>query len=178
MDAIIWGLQQWRAPNWDANLPAGPFVSNQSAIGWEHFLDGWLARSWQDYQEGLWQSVQSRCSGKCWIAELIKKLWNVPWDMWAHRNGILHQSPMARQEILEKQVNNQIHGIYAGGTQALPRDAFGFVRKPLEQTLHLSLPAKQQWLESVHNAIQRKKKHEYGKYASEQRFMNTWLIHS
>jgi len=76
--------------------------------------------------------------------------------MWAHRKGILHQSPVARQDILEKKVNDQISAFYDGGTQALPRDAIGLLRKPREQILHLPLTTKQQWLESVINAIARK----------------------
>ncbi len=94
--------------------------------------------------------------------------------MWAHRNGILHHSPTARQEILEKQINDQVRAIYEGGTQALPRDALGFVRKPLEHTLQLPLSTKQQWLESVNNAIERKRRHEYGNYVS---FMAAWVIY-
>jgi len=151
--AILWGLQQWREPHRNTAPPAGQLVLDQTAIGWERFLDGWLAKSWQSHQEELWRSVRSCRSSKRWVAELIKKLWNVSWDMWAHRNGILHQSPMARSNILEKQVNDYIRAIYARGTQALPRDAIGFLRKPLEQTLQLPLPTKQQWLELVNNAI-------------------------
>jgi len=77
--------------------------------------------------------------------------------MWAHRNGILHQSTLARQDILEKHVNDQICAIYAGKTQALPRDALGFIWKPKDQVLQLPLTTKQQWLESVNIAIARRK---------------------
>jgi len=152
-EAIIWGLQQWRDPQQNTAPPDSQFVLDQMAIGWERFLDGWLAKSWRLHQEGFWQGARSRRSSKCWVAELIKKLWNVSWDMWAHQNGILHQSPVARQDILEKQVNDQIRAIYEGGMQALPRDAIGLLWKPKEQTLQLPLTTKQQWLESVTNAI-------------------------
>ncbi len=175
--AIIWGLQRWREPQSDILPPTGQYVYDQTELGWDHFLDGWLVKSWRLHQEALWQSARSRRSSKRWIAELIKKLWNVSWDMWAHRNGILHNSPTARQEILEKQINDQIRAIYAGGTQALPRDAIGLLRKPLEHTLQLPLSTKQQWVESVNNASARKQRHEYGNYVSEQRFMAIWLGH-
>ncbi len=90
--------------------------------------------------------------------------------MWAHRNRILHQSLKAHQDILEKHVNDQICGIYDWGSQALPRDVIGFLRKPKDQVLQLPLTTKQQWLESVQIAISRKKRHEYGKYISKQQF--------
>jgi len=97
--------------------------------------------------------------------------------MWAHHNGILHKSITARQDILEKHVNDQICDIYARGSQALPRDAIGLLQKPKDQVLQLPLTTKQQWLESVQIAISRKKRHEYGNYISEQQFMATWVIY-
>jgi len=90
-----------------------------------------------------------------------------------------HPSPVTRgsPRYLEKQVNDQISALYVGGTQALPRDALGFLRKPKEHTLQLPLTTKQQWLESVNNAIARKKRHDYGNYLSKQQFMAMWVIH-
>jgi len=175
--AIQWGLSQWLEPQQQSEPPRGQFVVDQAAIGWDRFLDGWIAQSWRDHQEGIWKCARSRRSGRRWVAELIKKLWNVSWDMWAHRNGILHNSPTARDDILEKQENDQICAIYASGMRALPRDAFGILRKPKEHTLWLPLTTKQQWIESVTTAINRKKHHKYGKYLSEQRFMANWAIH-
>ncbi len=156
LEAILWGLNQWIEPQWQSDQPGSQFVLDQTVIGWNQFLDGWLAQSWQVHQEGVWQSAKSRQSSRRWVAELIKKLWNMSWDMWAHRNGILHQSPVARQDILEKQANDQIHALYEGGMQALPRDAIGLLRKPKEHLLQLPLTTKQQWIELVKTAINRK----------------------
>jgi len=176
-EAILWGLHQWRDPQRKVASPTGPYIMDQVVIGWDQFLDGWLAKSWWLHQEAAWQGVRSCRSSWWWVAELIKKLWNVSWDMWAHRNGILHQSTLARQDILEKHVTDQICAIYAGKTQALPRDALGFIRKPKDQVLQLPLTTKQQWLELVNIAIARQKRHDHGNYLSEQQFMATWGIH-
>jgi len=126
---------------------------DQESLGWDLFLDGWLAKSWWLHQAAVWQSAQSHWSSRQWVAELIKKLWNVSWDMSAHCNGILHQSTQARHDILEKQVNDQIHTIYANGMQALLRDVIGLLHKPKEQVLQLPLTTKQQWLKSIATAI-------------------------
>jgi len=174
-DAIIWGLNRWRNP--EGNPPsAGTYLRDQETIGWDHFMDGWLVCSWQMHQEIIWHSTCSHQSSQWWVAELIKKVWNVSWDMWAHHNGILHNSLPAKNNILEKHANNHINKIYATGTQALLRDAFGLLHHPKEQTLQLLLTAKQQWLESVEIAMDRKKWHDYGQYPSEQQFMATWVI--
>jgi len=62
--AIIWGLQQWREPNQTDAPPVGQFVQDQTTIGWEQFLDGWLAKSWRLHQEECWQIVRSQHSSK------------------------------------------------------------------------------------------------------------------
>jgi len=46
LEAILWGLQQWRDPHRNIDPPEGQFFINQTAIRWERFLDGWLAKSW------------------------------------------------------------------------------------------------------------------------------------
>jgi len=173
----VWGLTQWIEPQSASEPPRGQFVLDQTTIGWDRFLDGWVAQSWQLYQDEVWQLAKSRRSGRRWVAELIKKVWNVSWDMWAHRNGILHDSPTAHQDIIETKVNNSIYELYARAMQALPRDAIGLFRKPKEHILQLALPAKQQWVDSVQVAIDWKTRHEFGAYLSEQRFMAQWVIH-
>jgi len=45
------------------------------------------------------------------MLEMLKKLWNVAWDMWVHCNRILHNSPQACDEILESKVNQQTRNI-------------------------------------------------------------------
>jgi len=50
------------------------------------------------------------------MSELIKKLWNMAWDMWDQWNEALHKSTLNRELILEKDVNDQIRQIYAVGT--------------------------------------------------------------
>jgi len=96
--------------------------------------------------------------------------------MWAHQNRILHNSPQAKYDILEKQVNNQIWTIYTNGTQAVPCDVIGLLRKLLDQILQLPLTMKQQWLDSIASTIAQKQWHEYGHYLGKQHFMATWVI--
>jgi len=171
-DAILWCLSQWHGTALASDCPILHSVLDQELLGWDWLLDGWVVQSWTEYQEHCWALVWSHCSGKCWVAELIKKLWNVSWDMWAHWNGILHNA-----EILEEKVNNTIVDLYALGTQALPRDAMKLMHKSQEHMLWLPLKVKQQWIESVQVAWQQKTQHDYGQYLSEQRFMAKWVIY-
>jgi len=59
LEAILWGLSQWIEPQQQSDQPGGQFVLDQTVIGWDRFLDGWLAQSWRAHQEGVWQSVKS-----------------------------------------------------------------------------------------------------------------------
>jgi len=57
--AIQWGLSQWIEPQRQSEPPGGQFVLDQTAIGWDRFMDGWIAQSWRAHQEGVWQCVKS-----------------------------------------------------------------------------------------------------------------------
>jgi len=59
LEAILSGLNQWREPQMHEVSPTGQYIADQSAIGWDWFLDGWLAKSWRMSQEKAWQGVRS-----------------------------------------------------------------------------------------------------------------------
>jgi len=59
--------------------------------------------------------------------ELIKKLWNVAWDMWEQCNDILHAESDPSQFIQDSKINEEICHIYSLGFQAMPQDAFAFL---------------------------------------------------
>ena len=55
-------------------------------------LEGLPVVGWAEVQQRYFAWVKSKYSGRRWLSELIRKLWNVAWDLWEHRNGILHKS--------------------------------------------------------------------------------------
>jgi len=74
-EAFLWSLETWRSGGTSSwQIPLADYVQEQEAIGWDWFLNGWLAQSWQEYQEQVWRNACSCCSSKWWVAELIKKL--------------------------------------------------------------------------------------------------------
>jgi len=40
--------------------------------------------------------------------ELIKKLWAISWDMWQHRNSMLHEAQAGQELILEVEINTLV----------------------------------------------------------------------
>jgi hypothetical protein len=97
-DGLLLYLDSWRS-----NLPLPPtpleftdLFQSQTAIGW-NLLEGWLSSSWADTQQAYLSSIRSRRSGRRWLISLIKKLWDVSWDLWDHRNGIMHRNAQQLQ---------------------------------------------------------------------------------
>jgi hypothetical protein len=65
-------------------------IQQQSNIGWRRFFEGWFCTDWALLQQAYYKSIKSHRSGKRWTIALITKLWNIAWDLWEHRNGVLH----------------------------------------------------------------------------------------
>jgi len=149
--ALVAGLQAWRNNTQETNEDAAS--TKQAWIGWNGLLDGWLSLEWRYQQEAYWVQWRRRKSSKRWTAELIKKLWNISWDMWDHRNEALHHSQNARADILESRVNDQITALYQQGLQAIPRDSFAFFKTPLKILLTKTKQYKTRWVASVEVAI-------------------------
>jgi len=167
------GLQLWCS----GSQATGTSTASQSQnlLGWDCVLDGWLSLEWRKQQEAYWKLWHKQKSSKRWISELVKKLWNIAWDMWAHRNGILHSSTVSRDNILDSRVNEQITELHHQGLQDLPRDAFALFQTPLAELLRQPRHYKEKWLASVAAAKARKRHHDFGAYLPEQRFMRRWL---
>jgi hypothetical protein len=95
-DAILNRLKAWKtddptaAPSY--SWPGvDELVTAQSRVGWRVFLEGGLLKEWAAKQQEYYDWLARRNTGKRWTTTLIKKLWEISWDMWEHRNGELHE---------------------------------------------------------------------------------------
>ena len=104
-----------------------------------------------------------------------KKLWNVSWDMWEHRNGIMHNSLQPCKDILDSRINEQIKALHSQGLQVVPWDGFVLFQKWLADLLQQTRHYKEKWVASVEAAQERKRHHDFGAYIQEQQFMRWWL---
>jgi len=164
--SLIAGIQVWQeGKTTEDDTPAS---TQQSQIGWGAALDGWLGTEWQAQQEAYWMHWRCWKSSHCWTVELIKKLWNISWDIWDHCNEELHQATEYQAEILDSLINNQVKTFYERGPQAVPHDAIVFFNDNLDVLLQKPKHYKEHWVALVQAAIQQKKYHKYGAYISEQ----------
>ncbi len=72
-------------------------VREQTTLGWDQFMKGRIATSWVLLQSTDVVGRQLRNTGKSWAAALIVAIWDLSWQMWDHRNEILHNTDVSDQ---------------------------------------------------------------------------------
>jgi hypothetical protein len=153
-NVIITHLLSWR--NQDANPPAPSYnwpgvndiVLDQDAVGWRAFLEGGVLYIWAAKQQEYYNWIKRRNTGKRWITILIKKPWEISWNMWEQRNGEVNnpESPASLQE--HARLDALITTNYKDASTLAIKDRRWF--RCLKEVLFSgSLEYKDQWLESV-----------------------------
>ena len=121
----------------------------QSNIGAWNTLLGRVSKQLTQLQQKHYTSKDSKRTGLRWTASLILKLQNVAWDMWEHRNGILHEFPDRhhRKQALDE-ANASIAKEWIRGAQGLlKQDRFLFRNK--QEVDRRTLDKKMEWLAAV-----------------------------
>lgn len=113
--AILFHLKSWRNGQPQASL--NPFLLEellqcQSRIGWHRFFEGWLVHEWTVAQQAYYKISKSLRSGRRWTIELIKKLWDVAWDLWEHHNNILHKEQNVVTDKASCSLNHQVSLVF------------------------------------------------------------------
>jgi hypothetical protein len=147
-DVICDRLSAWRYDVASTVVHANLFgiqaaVENQEQTGWQSFLEGTPAKGWCDAQQAYLASIGSRKTGLRWLTALIIKLWDVAWDQWQHRNGILHDN---ETNILLAQEAHLIREQYRLGPAGLTKDGAIMLKYTLDETLALSPAIRTAWL--------------------------------
>ena len=158
-DVIISYLRSWQSqsPFRDVDdITIHRIVVRQSKIGWHAFFAGIHDPLWAEtqHQYFLWQ--KKRNTGRRWNIELIKKLWEVSWDMWEHRNRILHNTvtPEGQRSLtlLNQDIQEELDTGYA---EILSSDQYRFTEKINILLASTDVLVKQRWLASVSLARER-----------------------
>jgi hypothetical protein len=149
--AIISRLQTIRHQDEAMTVPSysWPGVNNlileQDAGGWRNFLEGGTLKEWAAKQQEYYDWLKRRNTGKRWVTTLIKKLWEISWNMWEQRNGEL-KNPASLASLREHaQLDAAITHEYTDPTTLTQRDQ-GRFRQPKEILFTEALEFKQQWL--------------------------------
>jgi hypothetical protein len=166
-------LNAWRSDS-GTPLPNNFFLeealSSQGSIGWRRFFEGWLSIEWALTQQAYYSLIRSRRTGKRWVVSLIQKLWDIAWDLWEHRNGILHEKTNlvsdAELHTIDRNIRNSFlhlrsislpahdrHLLSISLTRLLRKDRSYKSEWLRLATIVLQSKAHEQWLRRTSNAL-------------------------
>lgn len=183
--AICSGLQSWRNTNATPTLPAGTTFpglaqafDNQNKIGWQALLQGCPAVGWAEVQQAYLDWCGSRRTGKRWLSALIRKLWDIAWDQWEHRNGILHN---VEDDLATRELDTRIRSEHAKGCDELQKPEQQLFKKhSLVVILKGTKQFREAWIARIEagrrRAVHRRERREKARpWASERRALARWL---
>jgi hypothetical protein len=175
--AIIQGLRHWRSGGSESNFPSSSdwireLVDQQTKLGWRNFFEGMIATNWQVAQQSYLNRIGSRKSSRRWATAIIRKLWQIAWDMWEHRNGYLH----ARNTGLHSQyINKVITSEFQLGWAMLDRETRALFHPGLASTISKPIEVREQWIKRVQAARQKMETTIQPAFQSERSLMSAWL---
>ena len=180
---IISLLQNWVEDKPSPSIPPAGTKKQaallaQAQLGAWNTLLGRISRQMTERQHARYILKKSRRTGFRWTVALIKKLQGIAWDMWEHRNGILHNEPSrhhTKGDLAE--ADAAIAAEWAIGDQGLlAQDRFLFRHK--EEVQNKTLQNKWEWLTAVITAREAAKADAAARdtYAPERRAIRNWLL--
>jgi hypothetical protein len=124
----------------------------QSTIGWDQMLQGFTSLQWKEIQARHLRSIGSWKSPILWISKFQKRIWEIPWMLWQHRNEFLHSdgSTIHYQETVA--INNEIRAEYNIRGGDLPVSYLYLFQQPMEVLLNQPIITRCEWLASVWSA--------------------------
>jgi hypothetical protein len=155
---IIDGLRAWhdhQVPTTTTSTWPGvnETLHEQNSLGWNRFIDGFLADSWISTQQSYLTFIEKKTTGKTWVGRLIIQLWEIAWDMWKHRIKILDtpdsQSLIALMSELDLQIQARFNRFHDQPIPAMQRRWFN---QPPHIVALETVDFKQQWIELVDSA--------------------------
>jgi hypothetical protein len=136
--------------------------NEQCRIGWRRFFEGWLSTSWEALQQQFNTVTKSNRTGKRWVSALIQKIWDIAWDLWEHRNGILHEKENVVTRTMELHLNQRVMRVFLNlCSRALCSTDRHLVHLPLSKLLDCTVHYKVQWLTVAEPALHERRRQEW-----------------
>jgi hypothetical protein len=110
-----------------------------------------------------------------WTTALIQKLWDVAWDLWEHRNGIVHAKENAETLHNMAAIDEEIRAQHLQGPHGLAQRDHYLFNGPVVDILSASIIYHQKWLKRVETARDRAARHQITMYNRERQALRAWL---
>jgi hypothetical protein len=148
-------------------------IETQDQLGWRCLLEGVPAKGWAEIQEAYFGRKGSRRSGKRWLVAVLKKLSDIAWDQWEHRNGISHDKEIGTRTIeREREIREQ----FTIGSRTVMKEDQHFLTKGADAVLDLAEEVQEAWLVRVIASRGRyERTHRRDGFTQERRGMFAWL---
>ncbi len=97
--ALLDNLRSW-LDNTSPKPSVRSFIETaQDLIGWDYILEGVFSIEWSRIQQQHLLSLGRSTSGHTWLVRLIKRLWEIAWNIWLHRNSVATTSNNKTQTL-------------------------------------------------------------------------------
>jgi hypothetical protein len=126
--------------------------TQQQRIGWLNFIQGFVSRQWRNCQAEYFTQIKSRKSAVLWMSRVQQRIWSIVWDMWKHRNELLHGAGDRIHITSLQDIDADIRSEWERGLDTLPLPYASLFSGSINRSLKLSFQDKQQWLTSVWSA--------------------------
>ena len=151
-EAITQRLCEWSSNDPPAVIPDFPYPSllqAQDSQGWQSAFEGCWHPEWAERQQHYYRVIGSWQTGRRWLIRIILKLWLTAWDLWEHRNGIIHDKS---SKLKDEKLHADIQREFSLGFQGFPRSAIPQTQISVHQLLSFRTGQKHMWLRHIRAA--------------------------
>ena len=144
-------------------------------MGWQAFLEGTPVKQWAEVQQCYYDWIKSKKSGERWLTAIIQKVWDVAWDLWEHRNSIMHAKDSSAQ-LMKLQM--EIKAEFEMGPATVTTDARILFRPGLDIILKGDEAQQMAWLRRIQRArarFQERLAERQESFKVERTIMSRWL---
>jgi hypothetical protein len=121
----------------------------QKQIGWFNFIQGFFSMQWRICQAEYLTRIKSKKSAILWMSRLQQRLYLAIWEMWNHRNQLLHGVGDRVHSSTLATIDTDVHSEWKRGMDNLPLRYAHLFSGTVEKSLQLTPQDKKRWLTSV-----------------------------
>jgi hypothetical protein len=115
--------------------------------------------------------------GKRWTVALIKKLWDIAWDLWEHRNGVLHEKDNAVSSAELHRLNRSVSDAFSRlQLLSLPANDWHLLSISLAKLLKKDQLYKETWLRNASMTLQDKCHSQWSRRHAQERLIHGMRI--
>lgn len=152
VDIIVSRLNSWRNGTMVEPIAVPPHyqevLERQDRQGWNNFFLGIPAKGWRELQQANYEASGSTKSGRRWLEAIIRKQWQIAWDIWEYRCNIKHD---VKEGTEATHINQQIESLFKDKVSTLP-GVKHFFKNGLNAVLEKGIAYKRKWLHRIDTA--------------------------